>query len=224
MRIATPEAVLFDLDGTLADTAPDLGEAANRLRQRYELAPLPLTVLRPHTSRGVRGMLKTAFDIAQDDPRYASLANEFLDLYAERLCHHTILFDGMDRLLGTLERTSIKWGIVTNKRMRYTDPLIAALSLHERACCVISGDSAARPKPAPDPLLLACERASLTPARCIYVGDDLRDIEAGRAAGMTTVAAAYGYLGNDTPIERWQADAIIYSPAELLPLVGLSAW
>lgn len=224
MRIATPDAVLFDLDGTLADTAPDLGEAANRLRQRYELLPLPLTTLRPHTSHGVRGMLETAFGVGQDDPRYASLAEQFLELYADRLCHHTTLFDGMDELLGALERASIKWGIVTNKRMRYTDPLIAALSLDRRACCVISGDSAARPKPAPDPLLLACKQASLAPSRCVYVGDDLRDIEAGRAAGMTTVAAAYGYLGNDTPVEHWQADAIIHSPKELLRLMGLTAW
>lgn len=224
MRIAKPDAVLFDLDGTLADTAPDLGEAANRLRQRHDLAPLPLTSLRPYTSHGVRGMLQAAFDLGPDDPRYTSLAEQFLELYAERLCHQTTLFDGMEELLRTLEHASIKWGIVTNKRMRYTDPLIAALSLHERACCVISGDSAARPKPAPDPLLLACERASLTPARCIYVGDDLRDIEAGRAAGMATVAAAYGYLGDGPAIEHWQADAIIRSPTELLQLMGITAW
>ncbi|MBI1906847.1 MAG: HAD-IA family hydrolase [Rhodocyclales bacterium] len=224
MRIAKPDAVLFDLDGTLADTAPDLGEAANRLRQRHNLAPLPLPTLRPYTSHGVRGMLQAAFDLGPDDPRYTTLAEQFLELYAERLCHRTTLFDGMEDLLSILERASIKWGIVTNKRMRYTDPLIAALSLHERACCVISGDSAARPKPAPDPLLLACERASLVPARCIYIGDDLRDIEAGRAAGMTTVAAAYGYIGIGAPIEHWQADATIHSPAELLRLIDITAW
>ena len=220
MRAAPTRAVLFDLDGTLADTAPDLGAATNALRAQLGLEPLPLEVLRPFTSSGVRGMLGAGLGIHPEDTDYPGMAERFLDIYAENLCVHTCLFDGMQDLLDALETAHINWGIVTNKRSRFTDPLVIALDLAHRACCVISGDSAPRPKPAPDPLLLACERACLEPHTCVYVGDDLRDIQAGQAAGMRTIAAAYGYLGNDGPIELWNADAIIRSPRELLPLVG----
>ncbi len=218
------EAVLFDLDGTLADTAPDLGTAANLLREQFGLDPLPLEVLRPFTSSGVRGMLGAGLGIDPEDADYPDMAERFLEIYAANLCVQTRLFDEMHDLLDALDVASVKWGIVTNKRRRYTDPLVAALDLTHRACCVISGDSALRPKPAPDTLLLACERAGLEPHTSVYVGDDLRDIQAGRAAGMRTIAAAYGYLGNDEPIERWNADAIICSPRELLPLVGIRGW
>lgn len=215
------EAVLFDLDGTLADTAPDLGAAANRLRIEAGLAPLPLTTLRPHTSSGVRGMLWCAFGITPEHRDYAALSERFLAHYADNICVATRLFDDMHALLDALDTAAIRWGIVTNKRKRYTDALIAALDLQHRACCVISGDSAARPKPAPDPLLLACAQTGLTAARCVYVGDDLRDIQAGRSAGMTTVAAAYGYLGEGAPVTEWQADHIIQSPTELMRVLGL---
>lgn len=224
MRVAPTKAVLFDLDGTLADTAPDLGAAANALRAQLGLAPLPLEVLRPFTSSGVRGMLGAGLGIHPGDADYSVMAERFLELYAANLCVRTRLFDGIHDLLDALDAACIDWGVVTNKRSRFTDPLIIALDLAHRACCVISGDSAPRPKPAPDPLLLACERAGLEPHTCMYVGDDLRDIQAGRAAGMRTIAAAYGYLGNDEPIERWNADAIIHTPRELLPLVGIRPW
>ncbi len=215
------DAVLFDLDGTLADTAPDLGAAVNRLLAERGRPAVALDQLRPHTSSGVRGMLLAAFDIRPGELDYDALSERFLELYEQNLCVDTRLFDDIDDLLSSLERRSIKWGIVTNKRARFTDPLIAALDLHHRACCVISGDSAPRPKPAPDPLLLACEVSGIEPARCIYVGDDLRDIQSGRAAGMLTVAAAYGYLGLDSPVSDWAADHIIDSPADLIRLLGL---
>lgn len=215
------EAVLFDLDGTLADTAPDLGSAANALRVEAGLAPLPLAQLRPHTSSGVRGMLAAAFDIGPQHPDFPDLSARFLDHYQTSLCVATKLFDQMHTLLETLETNSIKWGIVTNKRSALTNPLIEALGLSERACCVVSGDAAPRLKPAPDTLFLACELASITASQCMYVGDDLRDIQAGRSAGMTTVAAAYGYLGLEVPVSEWQADHIIHDPIELLPIIGL---
>ncbi|MCL4759078.1 MAG: HAD-IA family hydrolase [Rhodocyclaceae bacterium] len=221
---ARPEAILFDLDGTLADTAPDLGATANLLREECGLAPLPLDQLRPHTSSGVRGMLRVAFGIGTEHTHYAGLAERFLDRYADRLCIDTRLYEGIPELLSTLDAYSIEWGVVTNKRQRFTHPLIEALGLAQRTRCVISGDSAERPKPAPDPLLLACRVLSVRPDRCVYVGDDLRDIVAGKAAGMGTVAAAYGYLGVDTPITRWEADAIIETPGELLGVIGIRAW
>lgn len=216
-----PEAILFDLDGTLADTAPDLGHVANLLRTEEGLAPLQLDELRPHTSSGVRGMLHAAFGLSPHEPAYAGLSERFLDHYEQHLCIDTYLFAGIDELLATLDARAIKWGVVTNKRSRYTAPLIEALGLARRAACVISGDSTPRAKPAPDPLLRACELAGVRPEQCVYVGDDLRDIQAGKAARMKTVAAAYGYLGIETPIEHWNADAIIQSPGELLALVRL---
>lgn len=218
---ARPEAILFDLDGTLADTALDLGRVANMLRFEEGLEPLAMQVLRPHTSSGVRGMLHAAFGLMPGDAPYAALSERFLSHYEHHLCVETRLFDQMPEVLDALDNQDIKWGIVTNKRSRYTHPLIAALGLAKRAACVISGDSTPHPKPAPGSLLHACALAGVRPEQCIYVGDDLRDIQAGRAACMKTVAAAYGYLGLDTPIERWNADAIIQSPDELLKLLRL---
>lgn len=216
-----PEALLFDLDGTLADTAPDLAAAANRLRAEEGLPPLPLGQLRPFVSSGARGMLHAAFGIQAEDSRFTAMVERFLRHYAGHLHVETRLFDGMPALLDALDAASIPWGIVTNKRAEYTLPLVRSLGLFERACCVVSGDSAARPKPAPDPLLLACSQSGLEAERCAYVGDDLRDIVAGRAAGMQTVAAAYGYLGIEIPVHEWDADLTIQSPSELHDLVGL---
>lgn len=215
------DGVFFDLDGTLADTAPDLARAINLLLAEQGHRPLPLAELRPHVSSGARGMIQAAFGITPDDPRFRVLADQFLTYYAAVLCDETRLFAGIDEMLKVLEGAAIPWGIVTNKQSRFTTPLVAALALQDRACCVISGDSAARPKPAADPLLLACERAGLPPQGCVYVGDDLRDIVAGKAAGMRTVAVSYGYLGVDQPIETWGADEIIHSPDELAALIGL---
>lgn len=215
------EAILFDLDGTLADTAPDLAAAVNRLRADHDLPPLPLQALRAHTSSGARGMLRAAFSLQPEDDAYPDMVAGFLAHYAAALCVHTRLFDGMGELLDALDAAAIPWGIVTNKQARFTLPLVAALGLDKRTCCTVSGDTAARAKPAPDPLLHACAQARLAPARTLYVGDDLRDIVAGRAAGMPTVAAAWGYLGDEGPVTTWQADHVISNPMELRPLVGL---
>jgi phosphoglycolate phosphatase len=213
------DAVLFDLDGTLADTAPDLGGALNRLRIEQGLDVLPMEVLRPVASNGVRGLLGVGFGIAPDHPQYAGLAERFLELYAGALCVHTTLFAGIGELLDGLDARGIRWGIVTNKQARYTLPLVERLGLSPRAGCVVSGDSTPWPKPHPHPLLLGSSLLGVDTARCAYVGDDLRDIQAGRAAGMATVAAGYGYLGSKEPIASWEADHLIDAPIELLRLL-----
>lgn len=209
------DAVLFDLDGTLADTAPDLGWAANALREAEGRQPLPLSTLRPYVSQDVRGLLRVAFDIAPGQPGYDELAQRFLALYAGRLCVDTRLFDGVAELLDELEALGLAWGIVTNKRMRYTDPLVAQLGLTPRTPCVVSGDTTAAAKPSPLPVLHACRLLNCRPERTLYVGDDRRDILAGNAAGCRTVAAAYGYLGDSGPALTWGADWIIDRPADL---------
>lgn len=213
-------AVLFDLDGTLADTAPDLAGALNRLRAERDLPPMAESVTRPLTSSGARGMLRAGFGIAPGAPDYEPMKRRFLDLYGAHLCEATRLFPGMPALLHELEARDIVWGIVTNKTTRFTLPLVAALNLHSRAACVVSGDTAARPKPAPDPLFYAARVISLPPGECVYVGDDLRDIEAARAAGMGALAAAWGYLGDAGPPETWGADAVIATPVDLLRFLG----
>ena len=210
------DAILFDLDGTLADTAPDLGWAANALREAEGLAPLPLATLRPYTSQGVRGLLGVAFEIAPGQPGYDDLAQRFLTLYAGRLCVDTVLFDGVGELLDELEALGLAWGIVTNKRRRYTDPLVAQLGLTPRTNCVVSGDTTTEAKPSPLPVLHACQLLNCRPERTLYVGDDRRDIVAGNAAGCRTVAAAYGYLGDSGPALTWGAEWIIDRPADLL--------
>lgn len=213
------EAVLFDLDGTLADTAADLGAVLNRLRSEAGQAPLPSETIRPHVSKGVRGLLRIGFAIEQEDDRYAELHRRFLACYGDSLCVATTLFEGIAELLERLDAESIKWGVVTNKTSRYTLPLMEALGLAQRAACIVSGDSSPRPKPAPDPLLLASTLAGADASRCLYVGDDLRDMQAARAAGMGAVAAAWGYLGDGLPLEEWGADTIIRSPAEVFGLL-----
>jgi phosphoglycolate phosphatase len=212
-------AVFFDLDGTLADTAPDLGGALNELLLELGRAPLDMSVLRPHVSAGTRGMLGVGFDLKPDEAGYSDLAKRFLELYAARLCEGTHLFGGMQELLGALENQGIVWGVVTNKPARFTEPLMVCLDLAERAVAIVSGDSVPNPKPAPDALLLACDAAGVPPRLTLYVGDDLRDIQAARAAGMGAVAAAWGYLGDGLPVETWGADATIDTPLALLDLL-----
>ena len=213
------DAVLFDLDGTLADTSADLGAVLNRLRSEAGQAPLPAATIRPHVSKGVRGLLGIGFALVPGDDGYVELHQRFLAYYGDSLCVATTLFEGVLGLLASLEAEGIKWGVVTNKTSRYTLPVMAALGLGRRAACIVSGDSSPRPKPAADPLLLASTLAGALPARCLYVGDDLRDMQAARAAGMGAIAAAWGYLGDGLPLDAWGADAIIQSPGELTGLL-----
>jgi N-acetyl-D-muramate 6-phosphate phosphatase len=209
-------AVLFDLDGTLADTAPDLARALNRVRAANHLAPMHVAITRPYTSSGARGLLKIGFGLGPEDERYEALRLQFLDFYAADICVDTRLFDGMAELLDQLDQDRLPWGVVTNKAERFTFPLLQGLHLDERAACVVGGDTAARAKPHPDPLLHAAAALQLPPSACLYVGDDLRDVQAARAAGMPVIAAKYGYLGDGGSIESWQADAIIDHPREVL--------
>jgi N-acetyl-D-muramate 6-phosphate phosphatase len=211
--------VLFDLDGTVADTAPDLASAANAMRLARGLDALAYAELRPLASHGARGLLGRAFGAAPGDVGYEALRDEFLARYESALCVHSRLFDGIDALLRALEQEGRCWGIVTNKVARFTDPLVRALDLHRRAACVVSGDTTAHAKPHPAPLLHAVAAVGLSATEAVYVGDDLRDIDAGRAAGMTTIAVRYGYLGESTPIEHWGADHIADTPAVLQGLL-----
>lgn len=213
-------AVFFDLDGTLADTALDLGGALNQMLSQDGQPQLLPAQLRPHVSGGARALLKLGFGITPDAPAYAAMQQQFLDIYTGRLCQETTLFPGMEDLLQSLEQRSIRWGIVTNKAQRFTVPLVAGLGLNERSAATISGDSAPKAKPAPDTLLLACQQAGVAPNQCIYVGDDLRDVQAGQAAGMGTVIAAWGYLGDGLPIEQWGGDHIVHHPSEILNLLS----
>jgi 2-phosphoglycolate phosphatase len=219
-----PEAVFFDLDGTLADTAPDLGAALNRLLLEQGRAPLAHAVLRPHVSAGARGLLHVGFGIGPENPAYTSLRERFLDIYEQSLCKHTALFDGMDTLLAALEAQGIAWGVVTNKPERFTLPLMEALGLAGRAAAIVGGDTTAKAKPDPLPLLHACTVAGVAATASAYVGDDLRDIQAGRAAGMRTFAAAWGYLGDGLPIDEWGADRLIAEPTGLLEDIAKSSW
>ena len=215
------EAVLFDLDGTFADTAPDLAAALNRLRADLDLAPAPPGQLRRFTSQGVRGMLNAGLDLRPGDPLYAQFYERFLHYYSQDICVATTLFPGIDALLVRFENFGSPWGIITNKAQRFTLPLLTRLGYAKRAACVVSGDSAPRSKPAPQPMRLACALIGKEPARCLYVGDDSRDIQAGRAVGMTTVAVRYGYLGDGDPIEDWGADHVVDHAEEIAPLAGV---
>ena len=213
------KGVFFDLDGTLADTAPDLVAAANLLRITRGLAPLPYEVLRPTASAGARGLIQGAFGYDNQHPQFEELRDEFLANYEKDICVHSKLFDGMDDLLQELEKEQVLWGIVTNKVERFTHPLLKLMSLHERSAAIVGGDTTPHSKPHPAPILKAAEICNINPAQCLYVVDDLRDIEAGRAAGMKTVAAAYGYCGCDEPVNAWGADYIIEHPSELRSIV-----
>ena len=214
-------AVLFDLDGTLIDSAPDLAGAANALREKRGLVPLALERYRAHTGSGARGMLRVAFDIEPGHDAFDDLKRQFFTEYQERLTLQTGLFDGVDRLIGALLEAGLPWGVVTNKGTRFTEPLTQAIPLFASAGAVISGDTTPHTKPHPAPLLEAARRLGLPPSDCLYVGDDLRDIQAGRSAGMRTVAALYGYLGADADVAAWGADRTITEPIELLKWLEL---
>jgi 2-phosphoglycolate phosphatase len=210
-------AVLFDLDGTFADTAPDLGNALNVLLQSRGRDPLPIDHVRQVASSGARGMLAVGFGIAPGDAQYEALTTEFLALYEQRLCDDTRLFPGIAELLDHLDARELPWGIVTNKAQRFTLPLMRLLGLDARARCIVCGDSTPYRKPHPQPLLTAAAAIGVEPAACIYLGDDERDMIAGRAAGMRVAVAEYGYLGTGTPPQAWIADIRVGHPLQLLP-------
>jgi phosphoglycolate phosphatase len=210
------EAVLFDLDGTLIDTAPDMARTVNEMRRRRGLDAVPLEQVRPFVSHGARGMITSAFRIAVDHPQFQAMREEFLQIYAANICVDSRLFDGMEQLLQHLEDKNVAWGVVTNKFERLARPLLEALDLAQRASIIVGGDTCARPKPYPDPLLHAAMEVGAAPARTLYVGDDKRDVDAARAAGMPVVVAAYGYLGDGDPPSFWGADAVLDSPHAVL--------
>jgi phosphoglycolate phosphatase len=210
------KAVLLDLDGTFADTAPDLAAALNHVRASRRLPPLPLSVLRPQASHGAAGLLKTGMNITPEMPGYSELRDIFLDYYANHIRVHTKLFQGMAELVQGLEQRDIKWGIVTNKPHRYTQPLMQELGYANRASFLVSGDTCSHAKPHPEPLLHACSLIGVPATSCLYLGDDLRDMQAANAAGMPGIIARYGYIDADANLSDWRADAIIDHPMELL--------
>ncbi|MFD2295379.1 HAD family hydrolase [Massilia sp. GCM10020059] len=209
-----PRAILFDLDGTLADTAPDLAAAVNHLRMVRGMEPTPYAILRPTASAGARGMIGAAFGLTPADEGYETLRLEWFDRYQSAMAVHSSLFDGVPELIEGLNAAGIAWGVVTNKPARFTDPLIPQIGL-AHAGCVVSGDTTPHSKPHPAPLFEGAQRLGIAPEQCWYVGDDLRDIEAGRAAGMVTVACAWGYCGAEEPL-GWGADYLVATPHDLL--------
>ncbi|GGC03524.1 HAD family hydrolase [Pseudoduganella buxea] len=218
MSFATaPRAILFDLDGTLADTAPDLAAAVNLLRTERGLAPTPYELLRPTASAGARGMIGAAFGLRPQDEGFEELRLGFFDNYQAAIMVHSTLFDGVPELLEGITAAGLAWGIVTNKPARFTHPLMPLIGL-DHAACIISGDTTPHPKPHPAPMLEAARRLGLAPEECWYAGDDLRDIEAGRAVGMRTIACGWGYCGDIEPA-TWGADHLLASPQALLDLI-----
>jgi phosphoglycolate phosphatase len=208
------KAVLFDLDGTFADTAPDLGYAVNHMRASRGLPVLPLAVTRPVTSMGARGLLNAGFGIGPEHADYPAMREEFLALYSANICRETRLFPGMDELLAGLDSRGLAWGIVTNKSEHLARLLLARLPRGGEAACLIGGDTTGRLKPHPDPLLAASRAIRILPEHCVYVGDDRRDIEAAHAAGMKAAAARWGYLNGEDP-ECWGAEWLVDRPQEL---------
>ena len=220
MRFADVDAVLFDLDGTLIDSAPDLGAAADQMRLARGMSSLPQDAYRPHAGAGARGMIGVAFGLGPDHADFPSLREEFFSNYEQRMTQSTYAFEGVVGLIADLEQRGLPWGVVTNKSKRFTDPLTRAMPLFANAGAIVSGDTTPHAKPHPEPLFEAARRLGVAPARCIYVGDDERDIVAGLAAGMRTVAATYGYLGAKTDTTAWGAHAEINSPLALLKLLS----
>lgn len=215
----TQQLVLFDLDGTLADTAPDLAYALNQTLLRQGRPELSFSTIRPFVSHGGMALIRLGFGIEPDDPQFDTLRREFLDIYLANLTRGTRLFPGMDEVLARLEAAAIPWGVVTNKPSWLTDPLMQQLALTDRAVAIVSGDTTDNRKPHPEPILYACKKAAVAPADALYIGDAQRDIEAGNRAGTTTLAALFGYIGKtDTP-ERWGADGTLSGPLEILSWV-----
>jgi phosphoglycolate phosphatase len=211
------QTVLFDLDGTLLDTAPDLAFVLNTLLTEHQREPLPFSQIRPWVSYGSAVMIKNALDLPEEEPVPETWRQRFLTLYKEHIAEQTCLFPGMAEVLETLERKGLKWGIVTNKHSSLTEPLLQKMDLTNRSVCNISGDTLSQAKPHPAPLLYACKLAGTSPEQSVYVGDASRDIEAGQRAGMRTLVALYGYIdAHETPTQ-WGATGLIQQPLDLLP-------
>ena len=210
------KTILFDLDGTLVDTAPDLSETLNRLLIRHQQPARSPESIRPYVSHGTIGMLGFAFGLTPSDPGFTELRQEFLEIYQDHLCYQSKLFEGMDETLDFIEKRQLSWGVVTNKPDFLTRPLMQQLSLDKRCACIVSGDTLLQNKPDPAPMFYAAELAGCEASECIYVGDAERDIEAGRRAGMHTLIARYGYIENDDDPDLWQADGNIEHPTELI--------
>lgn len=222
LQLQQPAAIFFDLDGTLIDSAPDLGTAADKMRIARNLPSLPDALYRPMAGAGARGMLKVAFDMSPDHSDFATYKEEFFSNYEASIGSadaRTFAFEGINALLRSLEMRGMLWGIVTNKSKRFTQPLVALMPELRGACAVVSGDTTPFAKPHPEPLLEACRLASVAPALCWYLGDDKRDIDAARAAGMTAIAVTWGYEG-EHELATWGADQVLSQPSQLIALLG----
>ncbi|OUR90201.1 phosphoglycolate phosphatase [Gammaproteobacteria bacterium 42_54_T18] len=213
------EAVLFDLDGTLIDTAPDFVKVVNLLRQEDNLPPIAAALVRAQVSNGARALITLAFDLKEGEAGFAEKLQQLLDLYFSHLAKESALFDGLDELLITLEQQGIPWGIVTNKPRRYTEPLLDGLNLAKRCAVVICPDDVTHKKPHPEPLLMACEAINATPQKTLYVGDHIRDIASGNSAQNSTIAVSWGYIDEGEDLSLWNADHIVHTSEELLQLL-----
>ncbi len=214
------QSILFDLDGTLLDTAPDLVAALNGVLKAHGQPELSVEVARPYVSRGARGLLQCGFGLSEEAPEYTGYVEEFLGFYRDALCEKTTLFEGMSVLLDNLDEGNYSWGVVTNKMAALTEPLLKQMNLYDRLHVLVSGDTLPEKKPSPRPLLYACGVAGMLPEETIYVGDDPRDIKAANAAGMLSVAARYGYYDQNNSPDEWGADIVIDHPRELGPLLS----
>lgn len=210
--------VLFDFDGTFADTAPDMANAANMQRQKRGLEPLPISALRPYVSMGARGMIKASLGFDPDHPEFEATKTAFLTDYEHNSTVHTSLFEGMDELLSNIRAAGMRWGIVTNKLARYAEPIVNWLDLPDCAV-LVCGDTVEFAKPHPLPLLHAARLSGFKSHQCFYIGDDLRDIQAAQAASMSSIAAAYGYCGVEHPVHTWGADAIAEHARDIWPII-----
>ena len=219
MKFENIQAVLFDLDGTLIDSAPDLGSAVDQMRVDRGMPSLPLAHYRPMAGAGARGMIGLAFGFTPEHPEYDAMKEEFFRNYEACMTQRTFAFEGVVQMIDALVAAQLPWGVVTNKSKRFAEPLTQAMPLFKTAAVVISGDTTPFAKPHPEPLFEAARRLGIAPTACVYVGDDERDIVAGHAAGMKTVAATYGYLGLQSDVQKWQAHANIQSPLELSRLL-----